>query len=299
MGYSVEMMCLFAELADRGYFKDVKKAVDLGSQEMHFSIRDTTSAPYKESIRLAIKKISGKVITADQLDKLSNRASTGSFFSIIGVEYKSLDTDGWYGSPFDFNFDQIEPGDRGKYCLTVNAGTTEHLINQLTAFSIAHDLTRCGGLMIHTVPFLGYIDHGFFNYNPNFFSSLARFNSYEVLGLWLSPTNTATLLPWGKGDMLKHLRVSQDDEHNVGLFCAFRKTSDASFCVPFQAAYEPQMTQDSFERYSYTVDGARLSGALCFQLSRRNTPIDMASGRLLLKELVRRVKRRLRSGLEG
>jgi hypothetical protein len=296
MGYSVELMALFSELADRGYFKDVQRAIDLGSQEMHFAKQDVASAPYKESIRVAIHKISGLTISGDQLETLSNRASAGSFFSILGVEYKSLDTDGWYGAPFDFNFDQIVPMDQRRYCLMVNAGTTEHLINQLNAFSVAHSLTRSGGLMIHGVPFLGHIDHGFFNYNPNFFTSLARFNSYEILGLWLCPSNAATLIPYGDGAVLRHLNVSQEPEHSISLFCAFRKTSEADFCVPFQAVYESQMKAASLDRYSYAVDGARMSGALAFEISQKAASIETLSGRTLIKELVRRVRRRVGLG---
>jgi hypothetical protein len=297
MGYSVEMMALFYELADRGYFKNVKLAVDLGSQQMHFAKQDFTSSSYKESIRIAIKKISGKILTDDQLDSLANRAPAKSFFSFIGVEYKALDTDGWYGPAFDFNFDRVMPSDRGAYCLTVNAGTTEHLINQMNAFSIVHDLTREGGLMIHGgVPFLGSIDHGFFNYNPNFFSALARCNSYEVLGLWLCPRNSATLLPWANGTILKHLKISQDIEHSIDLFCVLRKINDVEFCIPFQECYEDQMTPDALERYSYVVDGARLSGSLAFQISQKHRSIETVPGRFLLKELIRRVKKKLLIG---
>ena len=293
MGYSVEVMALFNELCDRGYFKDIKRAVDFGSQEMHFAKQDSSSSPYKESIRLAIKQISGKILTDDQLDSLANRAPAKSFYSFIGVEYKALDTDGWYGPTFGFNFDRIEPSDLGAYCLTVNCGTTEHLINQRNAFSVAHDLTRVGGLMIHAVPFLGFIDHGFFNYNPNFFSALARCNSYEVLGLWVCPLGSATLFPWANGAILKHLKASQDSELYVDLFCALRKTTDVEFCTPFQEGYEAAMTSDALERYSYVVDGVRLSGSLAFQISQKHRSIETASGRSLLKELIRRVKKRL------
>lgn len=296
MGYGVEMMALFTELADRGNFKDIKRAVDIGSAEMHFAKQDITSSPYKESIRLAIKQICGKILTDDQLDSLANRAPASQFFSFIGVDYKALDTDGMYGPAFDFNFDSVYPSDRGAYCLTVNAGTTEHLINQMNAFTVAHDLTRPGGLMIHVVPFLGLIDHGFFNYNPNFFSSLARCNSYEVLGLWVCPTNSATLLPWANGTILKHLKVSQEQEHSINLFCALRKTNDVEFCVPFQKCYEDDMTSDSLERYSYVVDGSRLSGSLVFKISHKHISIETASGRFLLKELIRRVKKKLLIG---
>ena len=53
------------------------------------------------------------------------------------------------------------------------------------------------------------------------------------------------------------------------------------------------MTSDALERYSYVVDGVRLSGSLAFQISQKHRSIETASGRSLLKELIRRVKKRL------
>jgi hypothetical protein len=287
-------MSLFVELAERGHLKDVKRVVDLGSQELHFGPRDYTSAPYKASIRRALVAMGGPAIDDEQLDRLANRAPARDFYALLGIEYKALDADGWYGRPFDFNLDRVEPQDRGRFCLTTNCGTTEHLLHQQNAFTIAHDLTRVGGLMLHALPFFGYVDHGYFNYNPNFFFDLARFNAYDILGLWLAPTNTAALIPWSPGGaVLEHLKVSTDHRHNIGIFCAFRKTTDLDFCVPFQRNYEPAQAPENLDRYSYVVDGARLSGSLAVAISQRQGALDKVAGRSLVGELMRRARRRL------
>lgn len=294
MGYAVETMSLFIELAERGHFKDIKRAVDLGSQEMHFGKRDYTSSPYKESIRRAIIALGGKPISDDELEHLANRGPVSEFYSHVGIDYKALDADGWYGRPFDFNFDRVESPDRGAFCLTLNCGTTEHLLDQRNAFTIIHDLTRVGGLMLHALPFIGHVDHGFFNYNPNFFCDLARFNAYEILGLWLCPTNSASLIPWAPGgSVLNYLKVSTDTGHDLAIFCLFKKTSDVDFCVPFQRNYEAGQAPENRARYSYVVDGARLSGALAFAISQEHGSVDKIAGRALFKELIRRVRRRL------
>lgn len=294
MGYSVETMCLFIELAERGHFKDIKRAVDFGSQELHFGSLDVTSSSYKESIRRAIAALGGPHIDEAQLERLANRGPASEFFSLVGIAYKALDADGWYGPPFDFNLDQVVAEDRGKYCITLNCGTTEHLIDQRNAFSVAHDLTRVGGLMLHAVPFLGKVDHGYFNYNPNFFTDLARFNSYEVLGLWLNIAKSAALIPWVPGDhILDHFKFTADGRHSVALVCVLRKTCDLEFCIPFQSSYESAQTPENLARYSYVVDGARLSGRLAFEISQKHSSLEKISGRNLLGELVRRMRRRL------
>jgi len=38
--------------------------------------------------------------------------------------------------------------------------------------------------MLHLLPFEGYLNHGYFNYQPKFFYDLAIFNDYEIIGFW-------------------------------------------------------------------------------------------------------------------
>ena len=52
--------------------------------------------------------------------------------------------------------------------LVVNAGTTEHVVNQDNAFRVMHDLTKVGGVMMHEVPAGGMLTHGVVGYNPQF-----------------------------------------------------------------------------------------------------------------------------------
>lgn len=292
MGYSVELMALFTELAERGQLNGIRRVVDLGSQEIHFAQRDGASSSCKESLRRAICALGGASISNEQLDKLADRSPARDFYSYAAKEYKALDADGWYGAPFDFNFDAVTSEDRNAYCLTVNAGTTEHLIDQENVFRIVHDLTRSGGLMLHAVPFLGGIDHGFFNYNPNFFTALARFNSYEVLGLWLGPVGSFSLMPFSES-MVQHLRAATDPKYYVLLYCLMRKTNQQEFCVPFQTGYETEQDPANLARYSYNVDGNLVSGAYAVQLSAKQGLISSVSGKALSRELLRRIKRKL------
>ena len=162
MGYGVQNFAIYDLMIRENLFDNIQSVVDMGSQELHFAERDTTSHEYKECIRQTIKSAGGPDIDDIQLNKLANRSSAGEFWKILGKEYKALDSDGWYGKPFDFNLDQVEEKDKLANCFVVNGGTTEHLFDQANAFRIAHDLTKKDGLMLHQLPFLGCIDHGFF-----------------------------------------------------------------------------------------------------------------------------------------
>lgn len=292
MGYSVETMGLLQMMHGGGLFSDIKRVVDIGSQEIHFATRDTSSYPYREIIRTTISALGGPQITDEELSSLSNRASAGDFFKYVGLEYKSIDADGWYGEPFDLNLDDVREEDRGSFCLCINGGTTEHLIDQSNAFRVIHDLTRPGGLMVHTVPFLASVDHGFFNYNPNFFWALARFNSYEVLGLWVQPVGCASLIPWND-DLKKFLRMPDNLSDSIAMYCLLRKIHDTEFCIPFQSDYEEAQDPGNLARYNYSVDGRLMSGIDVYRITQNQQSLDTVSGRALLGQLLRRLKRRM------
>lgn len=51
--------------------------------------------------------------------------------------------------------------------------------------------------MLHALPFLGQLDLGFFNYQPNLFYALARYNSYCILGIWIGiDCQLSSFIPW-------------------------------------------------------------------------------------------------------
>ncbi len=98
------------------------------------------------------------------------------------MSYQCVDVDGRVGTlVLDLNFDSVPADQLSRYGLVTNHGTSEHLINQYNVFKMMHDFTKPNGIMIHAVPFTVHLEHGFFNYQPNFFECLARYNSYETL----------------------------------------------------------------------------------------------------------------------
>jgi len=285
-------MALFQTMHSEGLFEDVKRVVDLGSQEMHFAERDTISHPHREIIRETILVMGGPELSDEMLASLSNRKSAGEFYKYLGIDYNSLDADGWYNKPFDFNLDEVRQEDRGSYCLSVNHGTTEHLIDQNNAFKCAHDLVRPGGMMIHAVPFMGLIDHGFFNYNPNFFLALARFNSYELLGLWINPFGGMSLIPWDE-NVMQYLNVPLGAGSGIGITCLLKKVYDTEYCTPFQLGYEEVQDETNLARYKYVIDGKLLSGTDAYRDTQKKKSVENVSGRILVRELSRRIKSRI------
>jgi hypothetical protein len=178
----------------------------------------------------------------------------------LGMKYTCVDTDGRYGAlQLDINFDAAPEEHRNRYGFVTNHGTTEHLINQLNAFNMVHDFTKPGGYMLHALPFLGQLDHGFFNYQPNLFESLAMYNSYRNCGMWVGIAyDLSSFVPYQK-HLLQHLNIKPD---STGLLVVLlQKMYAARFCVPFQGVYENTKTEHVSSRYAFVVDGELYEGS--------------------------------------
>lgn len=96
---------------------------------------------------------------------------------------------------FDLNTDSVAETERGCCDIVLNAGTTEHVINQLNAFRVMHDAMRVGGVVLHQVPSLGWATHGYVAYRPQFFRDLADANGYALMDMWYSMAGMDRLDP--------------------------------------------------------------------------------------------------------
>ncbi len=166
--------------------KDKPKAIDLGSQTASID-------------SIFIKNLINQNKPLDDLqkkafEKLINKKNftTKDYFNSIGFkEYKSIDINGAYESfQFDlnknifkhYNFDR-------KYDLVINNGTGEHVFNQYSLFLNFHNLTSVNGIMLNILPFIDWINHGFYNFNPIFFADLAASNNYKIVKISLANRN--------------------------------------------------------------------------------------------------------------
>jgi hypothetical protein len=110
-----------------------------------------------------------------------NGAWLGELLERVGIKYVAIDIfSGYQTKIFDLNNETLAEPHVGAYDLVLNCGTTEHVLNQINSFRVIHEATKVGGLMYHSLPMTGFLDHGYFNYNPRLFIELARANSYAV-----------------------------------------------------------------------------------------------------------------------
>jgi hypothetical protein len=247
MGLGPPEIELYRQLKLQGALEGIAEVMELGSQDYW--------CPQKNLV-LALCKAFGQ----DKVDPVLLNTTNASqqparlLYEAIGIKYGCVDVDGRVGSVvMDLNFDDVPAAHKGKYGLVTNFGTSEHILNQYNVFKAMHEFARPGSVFVHAVPFTVHLEHGFFNYQPNFFEALARYNSYETLGVWIGPDwQLASLIPWDP-ILLDYLTMSSKTTHR--LVVVQRKMYDKEFCVPFQEIYENMVPDEVRSRYSVVIDG--------------------------------------------
>jgi hypothetical protein len=115
-----------------------------------------------------------------------NSSFVGELFDAAGMTYHSIDiAKGYQTTVVDLNRESIPPDFVGLFDTVLNFGTSEHILNQLGTFRAIHDATKVGGAIVHQLPNVGYVDHGYFTYTSRFFFDLAGYNEYEIVDYWL------------------------------------------------------------------------------------------------------------------
>lgn len=324
MGLGPPILALYRQLQAQGAFDGINSVLEMGAQAVW--------CPKPQLVASLFDAFGRPPPSAEMLDRFANwKGSARELHEALGHTYRCVDVDPSFDSiRMDLNFDPTPPDEIGRYDFVTNHGTSEHLLNQFNFFKVMHEFARPGGLFIHAVPFTVHVEHGFFNYQPNFFSALARYNSYETLGMWVGPDwQLASLVPWEHG-LIDYLTLNSKTTHL--LVVLQRKRFDTPFAVPFQEVYEEMIPEEAYARYSMVVDGEVLDGKRVKYLSRRlleadrlaaqaaamvaaATPAPMSpahpsaplvaapsaasldgiGGRVLLREVARRIRQRLRA----
>ena len=281
MGLGPPILALYRQMKMLGGFDGIHNVMEFGAQAVHCERRTLVASLFEAF---------GKPPPAgDMMERFANWKGSGrELYEALGFSYQCLDLDPSFGSMrFDLNLDSVPEGHAGRYDFVTNHGTSEHLLNQYNCFKVMHEFCRTGGMMLHAVPFTVHLEHGFFNYQPNFFSALGRYNSYETLGIWVGPDwQLASLIPWERG-LMDHLALHPKTTHL--LVVLQRRLADKPFGIPFQEMYEGMVPEETLGRYSIVVDGAGLDGY-------RGKYLTDVPGRQLWEELrlriVNRIKRR-------
>ena len=105
--------------------------------------------------------------------------------------------------------------------------------------------------MIMSAPFQGWVDHGFFNFQPTFYFDLAAFNGYSLAMLIYVNSESNELLQINNREHVSEL-LSQDALLGNGtLFAIMRKSlQETPFSTPMQGYYNRSVSQSVMDAWS-------------------------------------------------
>jgi hypothetical protein len=157
-------------------------------------------------------------------------------FRRAGYRYSCFDVDYREGTIYlDFHRFRFPRELYGKFDVTLNGGTSEHLVAPHGLFFFMHQATKVGGLMFHQVPVFGWGNHGFNNLTPKFWHQLATYNGYEIVSAQVDPVNPEHIDPNNfYGEHLSYIRnLKEFDTSSAIINLVFRKVHARCFIPPF------------------------------------------------------------------
>ena len=105
--------------------------------------------------------------------------------------------------------------------------------------------------MIHTFPFVGWLDHGFYNINPTLIADLAAANKYEIL-IWIySESNPLKIVQVRNIEEFHEMKKRGEIRENSMLHVVLRKSAqEQPFVTPMQGFYAGVLSSSAAEDWT-------------------------------------------------
>jgi len=138
-----------------------------------------------------------------------------------------------------------------QFDVVMNLGTVEHVFNVAQAMKTVHDHTRPGGLMVHGLPFAGWVDHGFYSFNPTFYWDLAAANGYSVLAAVYAEASPVKMVSLPNRERILEMARDGQIGKNALIYVAMRRPAEAlPFRVPIQGYYARSISREAADAWT-------------------------------------------------
>lgn len=190
------------KMEELGLFSPGTRILDIGSSNLYSASADDIDGFVRRHCARPAGDLGGfteRLAHGSGYDPVNggrNEAFVGELFEAAGMEYESFDIASGYKTRIvDLNKAALPASLRQRFGLVLNFGTTEHILNQLNCFRVIHDATAVGGHIYHSLPAVGYVDHGYITYTGRCFFDVAGYNEYELIACWFDgPSGGNSLL---------------------------------------------------------------------------------------------------------
>lgn len=210
-------------------------------------------------------------------------------FRAAGFDYVSVDVNEEGGAKFvDLNYWPNEAASLGKFDVVTNFGTTEHIANQASAFATVHHMLSPGGVAIHHVPMVHYLNHALVNLTPRFLLSLSALNDYTIMSTCVQSHCIEQALEFHYGTDILFMQGIRDTLMDSTLatmaYIVIRKNSDMPFIPPIDVGADldrfRRLLVRGMDHYNPGISDAQKETAIRKAMDRVNAKscLEMISG---------------------
>lgn len=191
------------------------------------------------------------------LDEVTQAKRPGMLWEIARVFWqtflqpRSMTAIDFDGTDKALKLDLNNPVDlQRQFHLVMNLGTVEHVFNVAQAFKTIHDHTLPGGLMMHGLPFTGWLDHGFYNFKPTFYWDLAAANGYVMLlAVYAEVTPLKLVQLRDREHVLEMAKAGQIGANSLIYIVLQRPLEPLPFRIPMQGYYAKAISRKASDAW--------------------------------------------------
>lgn len=206
-------------------------------------------AAERDRLRSALREYWAKVEAEDFTDELFHIAKIFYRVMLNPASTTAIDFD---GTAEAIRHDLNTPLDLGRtFDMTMNFGTGEHIFNAYQFFKSVHDATRPGGIMMHGMPFHGWVDHGFYCLQPTLYFDLAAANGYQFRALIYAEITPTRIVQIKNREQIAEMIERRQIGENAMLYAVMiRPEAGEDFKAPIQGYYARTVSDRVREAWS-------------------------------------------------
>jgi SAM-dependent methyltransferase len=127
-----------------------------------------------------------------------NPLTDNEFFRSLGfLSVDSMDCNEYEGASIICNLNKDIPNDlHNRFDVIFDGGSTEHVFNVPKAFENYNKMLKVGGLVIHSLPSTGCLDHGFYMFSPTLLYDYYSQNRWEIVDFYMISVPYESYSPW-------------------------------------------------------------------------------------------------------
>lgn len=245
---------MFSRLRESGIFPPNPSVLELGESNWYGDMPAEWLSDCIESMvpdRDLREQLHQRMVEALVAGSETGGWDLAKIFYKVFLGYSKIAAIDFHGTPAAKKLDLNNPVDLGEqFDVLINLGTAEHVFNVWEFFRTSHRVTKPGGIMVHVMPFLGWLEHGFYSFNPTFYWDLALANGYTLMVLAyteLSPPKVVQLL---RREQIVEMAEAGALGRNANLYAIMKKGgAESEFRAPMQGFYAGGVSKEMAEAW--------------------------------------------------